>query len=132
MFTTPELPVFIGSPSGVVGALRTRLRERPWIEVIDGGNPLTMTALVRSLYDRGLRVISAIGGRQTAASLIREGLVADVYLTTSPITAGEPGTPFYTGEPPRVRALLEKAGRGAETGVRFEHLEIQNRRPDEM
>jgi riboflavin biosynthesis pyrimidine reductase len=130
MFTTPELPVVIGAPSGVIGSLRVRLRGRPWMELIDGGDPLSMTTIMRSLHDRGLRVISAVGGRRTAASLMREGLVTDLYLTTSPIAAGEPDTPFYIGEPPRLHSLLEKHGRSAEAGVRFEHLRIQSRPPN--
>ena len=126
MFTTPELPVLIGSPSRVIGSLRARLRERPWIEVIDGGEPLSMTAVLRYVHGRGLRVISAVGGRQTAASLVREGLVRDLYLTTSAITAGEPGTPLDLGDATRLEALVEKEGRGAETGVRFQYLTIQS------
>jgi dihydrofolate reductase len=76
------------------------------------------------LYDRGLGVISAIGGPRTAASLIREGLVRDLYLTTSPIPGGEADTPFYRGDPLRLERMLEKTGRGRETGVRFEHFRI--------
>ena len=130
MFTTPELPVVIGAPSGVIASLRARLHGRPWVEVVDGGEPLSMTAVLHDLHNRGLRVISAVGGRRTAASLMREGLVTDLYLTTSPIAAGEPDSPFYIGAPPRLNSVLEKNGRGVETGVRFEHLTIQPRPPN--
>ena len=122
MFTTPELAAFVIARSGVVTALRSRAHGRPWIEVIDAGEPLSMTAAMRHVHARGRRVISAVGGRRTATSLIREGLVSDLYLTTSAITAGAPHTPFYVGEPPRLSSVLEKAGRGPESGVRFEHL----------
>ena len=122
MFTTPELAVFVIARSGVADALRYRARGRPWIEVIAAGDPLSMTAAMRHVHARGLRVISAVGGRRTATSLIHEGLVSDLYLTTSAITAGAPHTPFYVGEPPRLSSVLEKAGRGPESGVRFEHL----------
>jgi riboflavin biosynthesis pyrimidine reductase len=125
MFTTPELPMLIGAPSRVIAAVRERLRERLWIEVIDGGEPLSMTAVMRYLHDRGLRVISAVGGRQTAASLMREGLVRDLYLTTSAISAGEPDTPLQIEEALRLEALVEKEGVGAEAGVLFQHLEIR-------
>jgi len=127
MFTTPDLRFMI-APSDVASALRTRLSGRPWVEVIDAGQPLSMTAAMRQLNGRGLRVISVVGGRRTATSLIREGLVTDLYLTTSAISAGEPGSPFYIGERPPLGPLVEKAGRGAETGVRVEHLTMQNRR----
>jgi riboflavin biosynthesis pyrimidine reductase len=125
MFTTPELPLLIGAPSRVLASLRARLRERPWIEVVDGGEPLSMASVMAYLQGRGLRVISAVGGRQTAASLMREGLVSDLYLTTSAITAGEPNTPLDLGEATRLKTLVEKTGRGVEAGVRFEHLAIQ-------
>lgn len=126
MFTTPELPVLVGAPSRVIGSLRSRLRERPWVEVIDGGEPLSMTAVMRYLHGRGLRVVSVVGGRQTAASLVREGLVRDLYLTTSVISAGEPDTPLDVGDATRLLAFVEKEGRGAEAGVRFQHLTIQS------
>jgi riboflavin biosynthesis pyrimidine reductase len=125
MFTTPELAVVIGAVSRVVESVRERLRERLWIEVVDGGDPLSMTAVMRYVHDRGLRVISAVGGRQTAASLIREGLVRDLYLTTSAISAGEPDTPLHIDQALRLEALVEKEGLGTETGVRFQHLEIR-------
>jgi riboflavin biosynthesis pyrimidine reductase len=130
MFTTPALTVFLVAPSAVADLLRARLRGRSWVEVIDGGEPLSMTAAMRHLNGRGRRVISVVGGRRTATSVIREGLAADVYLTTSAISAGEPGSLFYMGERPPLDPLVEKAGLGAETGVRFEHLAVNNRPPD--
>ena len=130
MFATPALTVFLIAPSAVADLLRARLRGRPWVEVIDAGEPLSMTAAMRHLNGRGLRVISVVGGRRTATSVIREGLVTDLYLTTSAISAGEPGSLFYIGEPPSLEPLVEKAGLGAETGARFEHLTIHNRPPD--
>ncbi len=126
MFTTPELQVFIIARSAVVASLRTRVRDRPWIDVIDGGEPVSMAAAVRHPRVRGLHAISAVGGRRTASALIREGLVTDLYLTTSAASAGEPDTPFYEGTPLRLDRLVEKTGRGAETGVRFEHLRIDS------
>ena len=126
MFTTPELSVYVVTRPRMADALRARLHDRPWIEVIDGGEPLSMTAALGELRARGLRTVSAIGGRRTAAALMDERLVSDLYLTTSAIEAGEPGTPFYCGEPPRLARIVEKAGRGAEAGVRFEHLLIDN------
>jgi riboflavin biosynthesis pyrimidine reductase len=124
MFTTEQLQVFVVAPSGVADSLRARLQGRYWAEVIDAGEPLSMATALKRLHARGLRVISAIGGRRTAASLIREGLVRDLYLTTSPVPGGEPDTPLHLGEPPRLERLVEKCGRGVESGVRFDHLLI--------
>lgn len=55
----------------------------------------------------------------------REGLVSDLYLTTSPISAGTPGTPFYEGPPVETDVVVEKRGRGREAGVRFQHLLVK-------
>ena len=124
LFTTPQLRVFVIARSGVVDSVRARVCDRPWIDVVDGGEPVSMVAAMQQLNARGLRVISAVGGRETAMSLIREGLVTDLYLTTSPVSAGERDTPLHDGTPLRGERLVEKAGRGAECGVRFEHLRI--------
>jgi riboflavin biosynthesis pyrimidine reductase len=77
---------------------------------------------MRQLHDRGMRVISAVGGRSTATLLLRERLISEIYLTTSPIEAGEPGTPFYEGPPLHLTPVVVKAGLGKDAGVRFEHL----------
>jgi riboflavin biosynthesis pyrimidine reductase len=122
MFEAPDVPVFVISRSPVAPGLRERARDRPWVDVVDAGDPVSLTAAMRYLRGRGIRIISAIGGRRTAAALLREGLVSDLYLTTSPIEAGEPNTPFYEGPPPSLSRVVEKAGQGPETGVRFEHF----------
>lgn len=124
MFNEPTLRVFVVTRSTSAAGLRARLRERPWVEVVDAGDPLSPTAAMRQLRSRGIRIISAIGGRRTATTLLREGLVSDLYLTTSPIEGGEPNTPFYEGPPLSLSRVLEKAGQGPERGVRFEHLVV--------
>jgi riboflavin biosynthesis pyrimidine reductase len=122
MFNEPTLRVFLITRSLLAGLLRERVHRRPWVEVIDAGDPMSLDAALRHLRRRGIRVVSAVGGRQTAATLLREGLVRDVYLTTSSIEAGQPNTPFYGDSPPALTRVLTKAGRGAEAGVRFEHF----------
>jgi dihydrofolate reductase len=81
---------------------------------------------MRYLREQGLRVISAIGGRRTATGLLRDGLISDIYLTTSPIEAGEPNTPFYEGPPLNLSRVLLKAGKGSEEGVKFEHWIVRS------
>jgi riboflavin biosynthesis pyrimidine reductase len=122
MFGEPTLRVFIVTRSSATASLRERAAGRPWVEIIDAGQPLRLAVAMDCLHRRGLRVISAIGGRQTATTLLKEGLVSDLYLTTSPIVAGEPNTPFYEGPPLALTRILEKAGDGVEAGVRFEHF----------
>jgi riboflavin biosynthesis pyrimidine reductase len=122
MFNEPSLRVFLITKSASTAELRARLGSRHWVEVIDAGEPASLTSAMRQLRARGLRVISCVGGRQTATGMIRERLVSDLYLTTSAIEAGEPHTRFYSGPPVRMRQLLEKGGKGDEAGIRFEHL----------
>jgi riboflavin biosynthesis pyrimidine reductase len=124
MFVEPSLRTFLVAPTSTAVALRDRLRARPWIQVIDGGEPLSFRNALRELRQSGLRVISAVGGARTATSLLKGGLVRDLYLTTSAIDAGQPNTPFYERPPLPMRRVIEKAGRGEEAGVRFEHFVI--------
>jgi len=125
MFDEPTLPVYLITKSPVVASLRARLRDRPWVEVVDAGNPVSLPAAMRHLRERGMRVISAIGGRRTATALLRSGLISDIYLTTSPIEAGEPDTPFYEGPPLNLTRILLKAGNGPDAGVKFEHFLVK-------
>lgn len=124
MFQEPGLRVFVVTRTGTADALRGRLRDRPWIDVVDAGDPVSLTRAMRALRDFGLDVVSAVGGRRTATALLAENLVSEVYLTTSAIDAGEPDTPFHIGDPPRLTRVLAKAGRGPEAGVRFEHCRV--------
>ena len=128
MFAEPSLPVYLITKSSVVPALRARLRDRPWVDVVDAGERLSLPAAMRYLREKGLRVISAIGGRRTATGLLRDGLISDIYLTTSPIEAGEPDTPFYEGPPLDLKRVLLKGGKGLEEGVKFEHFVVDARR----
>jgi riboflavin biosynthesis pyrimidine reductase len=129
MFNEPSLRVFVVTRSLIAGLLRERVRRRPWIEIVDAGESVSFDAALRHLRERGLRVISAVGGRRTATGLLRAGVVRDVYLTTSPIEAGEPNTPFYEGAPPRLTRVLAKGGRGAESGIRFDHFLVDDAVP---
>jgi riboflavin biosynthesis pyrimidine reductase len=124
MFQIPELRVFIATKSAAVAPLQKRVASRPWIEVVDSGEPLSLTGALRHLRGHGLNVISAIGGRRTATALLDEHLVKDIYLTTSPIEGGEPNTPYYEGTPLPLVRVLQKQGLGREAGVRFEHLVV--------
>ena len=122
MFTEPTLRVFIVTRSSSVAKMRNRLAGRPWVEVIDAGAPLSLTIAMDGLHQRGLEVISAVGGRRTATALLREGLVSDLYLTTSPVVGGEPHTPLYEGLRLALSRVIAKAGQGTEAGVPFRAL----------
>jgi riboflavin biosynthesis pyrimidine reductase len=126
MFLEPELRVFVVTRSSSVPAVRARVAGRSWIEVVDAGEPLSLIAAMRALRARGIEVVSCVGGARTATAFLRHGLVADVYLTTSAIEGGVPGTPYYEGPPLGLTRVLLKQGRGVETGVRFEHFVLDS------
>ena len=123
MFQEPELPVFLVTTSDAAASLRLQVATRPWIQVIDGGQPLSMRVALRALKAQGIDTVSAIGGRTTARAMLREGVIQDLYLTTSPKSAGEPNTPLLE-EPLDAPAVVIKEGTEAETGVRFVHYAL--------
>jgi riboflavin biosynthesis pyrimidine reductase len=128
MFQEPSLTVFVVTRTAALKAIQDRLVQKPWVTVIDAGEPLSFATAMQQLRSRGIGVVSCVGGRRTAAGLLNEHLVTDIYLTTSPIEAGSPGTPYCEGRGPRVERVLLKEGRGQEAGVRFEHLIVRSDR----
>ena len=78
----------------------------------------------RELRRLGVSTISCIGGRTLARQLIDDGLVQDLYLTTSAKAGGEPNTPIYPGVLPTRRVVVEKHGTGADLGVIFHALAL--------
>jgi riboflavin biosynthesis pyrimidine reductase len=124
MFNVPEVPVFILTTPAAAATLAPRIEERPWITLIAAPqDPHLVGGLERLRADHGIRRLSCIGGRTLATALIDAGVVQDIYLTTSPRSGGEPGTPFYTGPAPlATTCVVKKAGRDEEAGVVFEHL----------
>ena len=121
---SPGVDVFVFSTSAGAGQMEKAARERPWVHVIDCGAPLDLGGAFRRLQERGLRTISAVGGRATASTLLQQGLVSDLYLTISPVPGGDPDTPLDLPSTTPQRLVLAKAGREQEEGVRFEHWEL--------
>lgn len=129
LYNEAELRTIIVSSSPGAAVLERRLPGRPWVEVIDCGQPVDLRRAMRELRARGISVISAIGGRRAAASLLRAGLVDELYLTTAARRGGEPNTPLIDGELPAHVVVVEKEGKDTERGVRFQHLVFKNRVP---
>ena len=120
-FNVPEIPVVILSSERSAARLAERVRSRPWITVISTGEPSDLRRGAERLRSElGIERISAIGGRSAATALIDAGLVGDLYLTTSPIHAGAPETPFYSGSRPPQRKLVVR--KQSAEGVAFEHF----------
>ena len=118
----PSLQVIVVTRASLVRTARARLREYPWVEVIGAGEPLDLRAALTQLRDRGMAVVSAVGGRRLATSLLDAGLVTDLYVTVREPASAASALSFYNGPPLVRRRLLTKAGRGSEGGIRFEHL----------
>jgi len=128
LYNEPELRTVIITSTPGAAVLARRLPGRPWVEVIDCGHPVDLRRAMRELHARGIRVVSAIGGRHAAAALLRADLVGELYLTTSARPGGEANTPLVEGGLPDHDVVLEKEGCGPERGVRFQHLLFRNDR----
>ena len=124
MFQVPEIPVYLVTASETASSLRLRVATRPWVQVVDAGQPPSMRTALRELRSRGIDTVSAIGGRTTARALLREQVVHDLYLTTSAKEGGEPHTPLLD-EPLNAPAVVIKRGTGPEEGVRFVHYSLR-------
>ena len=121
MFNSPALTVIVLTVAHGAEAMRRDLAVRPWISVLTMASAGDLAWAFRELRARGLKRLSCIGGRTLAEELIDARLVQDLYLTTSPISGGEPATPFYS-KPLATEVVVRKHGTGADAGVRFEHL----------
>ena len=124
MFQIPGIPVYLVTTSDAASSLRLQVATRPWVQVIDAGQPLSMRMALRELRSRGIETVSAIGGRRTARALMREDVVHDLYLTTSPTQGGEPHTPLLDA-PLTAPSVVIKRGTGPEEGVRFVHYALR-------
>jgi riboflavin biosynthesis pyrimidine reductase len=122
LFQEPSLRVIVVTRTSLVRPARACLRESPWVEVLPAGDPLDLRLALTRLRDQGIAVVSAVGGRRLAKSLLDGGLVTDLYVTVREPASAAAALAFYDGPPIVRRRLLSKAVRGAEGAVRFEHL----------
>ena len=120
LFNTADVRVMILTTNQAATTLAKRTGSRPWITVISSGVKPDLHLYAERLFILGIRRISAVGGRRLATGLIDSRLVSDLYLTTSPSEAGNPGTPMYEGAGPLSRDLVIRK-RSAE-GIIFEHF----------
>jgi riboflavin biosynthesis pyrimidine reductase len=125
MFLEPDLQVFVITRTAMADVVRRRVEGRGWIDVIDAGEPVSFGRAFRYLKRHGIDVLSCVGGRRTSTALLTEGLVSDIYVTTSAREGGEPETPYYQGPPLPLDRILLKEGQHEERGVTFEHLRVR-------
>jgi len=126
LFNVPEVPVFlIIAPDGLRNCEQA-VTERPWITVVPLADDDLADAFGRLRRDHGLTRLSVVGGRTVATSLIDAGLIQDLCLTTSALSAGQPNTPFYAGHrSPTLKVIVRKQGT-TPTPITFEHYAVMN------
>ena len=125
LFNVPDARVFLIAGDECLARHEASLRARPWVRIIllDGDDLEQVFERLR--LEEGIQRISAIGGRFTATQLVDAGLVQDIYLTTTSLEGGEPGTPWYAGAaPPRLTAITRKQWHESGSSVVFDHFLI--------
>jgi 5-amino-6-(5-phosphoribosylamino)uracil reductase len=124
IFNVPDVPVVLLTIGACTRLMKSEIDARPWISVVEMPSADALPHAFDGLRARGIRRVSAVGGRKLAAQLIDAGLIQDVYLTTSPVEGGESNTPLYP-QPLPGDVVVRKQGTGPETGVTFEHVMLR-------
>ena len=125
LFNVPDVRVFLIAGAECVARHESALRARPWVRLILLNGDDLGQAFERLRLEERIQRVSAIGGRSTATQLLDAGLIQDIYLTTTSLEGGQPGTPWCKGAtPPRLTAITRK--RWGESGSRvvFDHFLI--------
>jgi riboflavin biosynthesis pyrimidine reductase len=123
VFNVPDAPVYILTSPGGCRRLEEAASRRPHVELVPIPGTDLRPALEYLRRARGIRRISAIGGRKTASALLGEGLVQELTLTTTARNGGEPDTPFYLGRTrPSLTPLVRKRGTDQEYPIVVEQL----------
>jgi riboflavin biosynthesis pyrimidine reductase len=125
LFNVPNVPVFILAGDRFPDRIVRSVADRPWITLIpiEHGD---LRASIARLCQYGIHRISAVGGRTAASALIDAGVVQDLYLTTSATAAGQPGTPFYTGQQQIQQRLVvrKRSAPDVDPPIVFEHFTL--------
>jgi len=126
IFNISTVPVFLVTSADAARQMKGMAGSRPWIRLITLESPNRFAPAMQALRDHGVSRISCVGGRTLAGALLVQGLIDDVYVTTSPRPGGEPNTPM-SAQPLNGSVVLRKHGTGRETGVVFEHIHLRRR-----
>jgi riboflavin biosynthesis pyrimidine reductase len=125
LFNVPDVPVFLIAGDECIARHESALRARPWVRLIPLNGDDLRPAFVGLRDEEGIQRVSVIGGRFTATQLVDAGLIQDIYLTTTSLEGGQPGTAWYAGEaPPRLTAITSKQWNENGSRVVFEHCLI--------
>ncbi len=66
-------------------------------EVVDGGNPPQLTAILADLARRGVGRLMVEGGASLGAQFLAGGLVDELQLVIAPFFVGDPAAPRFAG-----------------------------------
>ena len=66
-------------------------------EVVDGGDPPPLTAILADLARRGVRRLMVEGGASLGAEFLAGGLVDELQLVIAPFFVGDPAAPRFAG-----------------------------------
>jgi riboflavin biosynthesis pyrimidine reductase len=125
LFNALDVPVYVLSTPGGCEKLAHAASRRSSMELVPLEGEDLRAPLAYLRRERGIRRVSSIGGRTTAAALIDAGLVQDLCLTTTTRAAGEPDTPLYVGkQPPEMKLIVRKQGTDPDYPIVFEHLAL--------
>jgi riboflavin biosynthesis pyrimidine reductase len=125
LFNVPAQRVVLIAGDECIARHETAFTARPWVRLLPLKGDDLDSAVERLRLEEGIRRISSIGGRFTATQLVDAGLVQDIYLTTTLLEGGEPGTPWYSGmAPPRLIPVTSKEWEESGSRVTFEHFLI--------
>jgi riboflavin biosynthesis pyrimidine reductase len=125
LFNAQDVPVYIVSTPGGCERLGHAASHRPSMELVPIQGEDLRTPFTYLRRERGIRRVSAVGGRTTATALIDAGLVQDLCRTTTARSAGELDTPLYVGkQPPDLRLIVRKRGTDPDYPIVFEHFAL--------
>ena len=100
LFNVPDVPLFLIAGDECIARHEPALRARPWVRLVPVKGDDLRPAVERLRGEEGIQRVSAIGGRFTATQLVDAGLIQDIYLTTTSLEGGEPGTPVVLRDEP--------------------------------
>ncbi len=95
-FADDGTPKLVYGNSHVVERLRARLDDVA--RVVDGGDPVRMSALAEDLSARGVRRLMVEGGGSVHTQFLAEDLVDELQLVVAPFFVGEAGARRFVGD----------------------------------
>ena len=102
-FTAGEGARLVYVPGAAAGRVRERLRgvvgAGTGVEVIGGGDPLDLGAVLADMAARGVRRLMVEGGGTVHAQFLAAGLADELHLVIAPIFVGDPAAPHMVRAP---------------------------------